>query len=343
MFKRPQKSDLERNLSQLMHDSRAELQKYWGDLRRKSGGLADENHPLFFPWAVEKADKLNAVAIDQAKLTMLQFVQQMELPASEIVGRAKLHLETLNTACSQSSPHSTGNATIKQYRAVFQQRLEGMLRDVAIGFVKGAGFTRAENMQSDDEWISAAEAVRLLKLAFNSELIAQRTICKRAHAGLIRSRAQKFLEDGVENIMENEASNRVDWELDSEFWWADGEAALEQNWTIGDFDTWQGQSHLEAFGVTFLRADIEKLIPATPPSAPASAPTTSKGGRPAADWWDDLWIEIARQLYVGDLNPNAKRMLRRRCLTGLKAAVPALPSARSVSARRLWQVIKDEN
>jgi hypothetical protein len=28
-----------------------------------------------------------------------------------------------------------------------------------------------------------------------------------------------------------------------------------------------------------------------------------KGGRPPADWWDDLWIEICRQLFTGDLKP----------------------------------------
>ncbi|MET4323715.1 hypothetical protein [Bradyrhizobium sp. RT5a] len=47
-------------------------------------------------------------------------------------------------------------------------------------------------MKNDEEWISAAEAETLLKSAFKREAIAQRTLRRRAHADLIRSRAQKF-------------------------------------------------------------------------------------------------------------------------------------------------------
>ncbi|MET4323714.1 hypothetical protein [Bradyrhizobium sp. RT5a] len=68
----------------------------------------------------------------------------------------------------------------------------------------------------------------------------------------------------MEIVMEDETHNRVDCSIDSEFWVEDRETPSAQNWTIGDFEAWlhQGQMHLEAFGVTFLRADIEKLIPA---------------------------------------------------------------------------------
>jgi predicted nucleotide-binding protein len=48
-------------------------------------------------------------------------------------------------------------------------------------------------------------------------------------------------------------------------WWAQGEAALTQNWTTGDFETWiDHKIHLKAFGVMFRRADVQKMIP--PPS-----------------------------------------------------------------------------
>jgi hypothetical protein len=39
------------------------------------------------------------------------------------------------------------------------------------------------------------------------------------------------------------------------------------------------------------------LTPPTPISRRA-------GGRPAKAWWDDLWAEIAKQLYDGDLKPD---------------------------------------
>lgn len=34
-----------------------------------------------------------------------------------------------------------------------------------------------------------------------------------------------------------------------------------------------------------------------------AAPASSRG-RPRKDWWDDLWVEMARQLWVGDLKPS---------------------------------------
>ena len=70
-----------------------------------------------------------------------------------------------------------------------------MLRDVEIGFVKGTGFARAEQMESSEQWLTAAEASYFLKAAFNSEYLAQKAICKRAHNGLIRARAECYMVD----------------------------------------------------------------------------------------------------------------------------------------------------
>jgi hypothetical protein len=114
-----------------------------------------------------------------------------------------------------------------------------------------------DNLSNDDsaEWISAAEASRLLAPVFKSEYLARRTVCKRAHAGLVRARAERFMLNDYE---------RGNFGVPKGFWWAEGESALHQEWPTGDFDTWvdRGNTHLRAFGVHFLRADIEKMIPA---------------------------------------------------------------------------------
>jgi predicted nucleotide-binding protein len=103
--------------------------------------------------------------------------------------------------------------------------------------------------KKDEEWISAASAVSLLGMAHS---LGTRTICKRAHAGLIKARAERFI------CADGRSADNVD--VPVEFWWAKGEAALHQNWTAGDFDTWiDNRIHLEAFGVTFRRSDIERL------------------------------------------------------------------------------------
>ena len=61
------------------------------------------------------------------------------------------------------------------------------------------------NAEHKDEWITAAEAVRLLKPIFESGYSAKMTICSRAHAGLIRAQiaglpSEKLSSVGV-NVM----------------------------------------------------------------------------------------------------------------------------------------------
>jgi Predicted pPIWI-associating nuclease len=140
---------------------------------------------------------------------------------------------------------------VAQYRAQFDQRLTGTLRDVEIGFVKGDGFA---GMTKQDEWVRTADAVAMLKPIL-SEYAARIRICERAHGGLIRARAEQF--HGGKRI-------EHDHDIPKEFWWAEGHQALEQDWTTGDFSTWidRGSVQLKAFGVTFARADIQKLLPA---------------------------------------------------------------------------------
>ncbi len=114
-----------------------------------------------------------------------------------------------------------------------------------------------------------------------------------------------------------------------EFWWPKGEAALNQNWNVGDFDTWVERSgHWRAYAVEFLKADIDKLLPS--PEEKHSKTTSvnlqpegtdvieieydgklgenicsasseniqnrNKGGRPMSDWWPDWVAELTLYL-----------------------------------------------
>ncbi len=107
-------------------------------------------------------------------------------------------------------------------------------------------------MDEQREWMSASEAVGFLEKSMHP-IEARRALCTRAHAGLVRARAFRFFRDGI-------ASDNTN--VPSEFWWAHGAAALTQNWKTGDFETWIKQKiHLQAFGVDFSRADIERMLP----------------------------------------------------------------------------------
>jgi hypothetical protein len=207
-------------------------------------------------------------------------------------------------------------------------------------------------MNTAEEWVTAAEAVTMLKPVFRgSEYEAKLAICKRAHSGLINAQADTFIIDN---------KTRTNATILKEFWWAEGQQALEQNWPLGDFSTWiplgvlAGNLHLgggkiraRAFGVTFLRADVEKMLPPAPTVATPAliAPNRSKGGRPRADWSEDLWVEIARQLYVGDLKPKTaadiERAMHQWLISQGKSAGESTIRDR---ARLLWRAIqRDEN
>lgn len=76
---------------------------------------------------------------------------------------------------------------------------------------------------------------------------------------------------------------------------------------------------ISAYGIRLDPAAIIRLAPPRPPRAmlintpePLTMPAPRvSGGRPPAKWWDDLWIEICRQIYVGDLKPDDQAVIER--------------------------------
>jgi hypothetical protein len=129
-----------------------------------------------------------------------------------------------------------------------------LFHDAELGLVLGDG---SAAMPTQDEWVRAAEAVAMLKPIL-TEYSARLRICERAYGGLIRSRAEQF------HIGERISHND---DIPKGFWWAEGHEALTQDWAAGDFSTWikNNSVQLKAFGVTFARADIQKILP--PPSS----------------------------------------------------------------------------
>jgi hypothetical protein len=125
---------------------------------------------------------------------------------------------------------------------------------------------RAEMAQDAEEWLPASAALALLEPTMG-RYTATMTICARAHDGLIRARAKRFIRGS--------ARAADDVEIPAAFWWARGHGALKQNWKAGDFETWIDQrTHLKAYGVSFLRSQIEEIIPhKSLPPFPAREPT----------------------------------------------------------------------
>ncbi|MEO5707150.1 MAG: hypothetical protein ABIT10_00990 [Alteraurantiacibacter sp.] len=86
-----------------------------------------------------------------------------------------------------------------------------------------------------EQWIPTSKALDLG--------IDRYSLCTRLHKGLLTARA-----DSVHRGSESANSAKVP----KEFWWANGQAALEQDWEAGDFSTWiNNKEHWQAFGVRF--------------------------------------------------------------------------------------------
>lgn len=136
------------------------------------------------------------------------------------------------------------------------------------------------------EWISTATAVRYLSDEPNpyAERIA---ICERAHSGLIASKADLILWGGEEH------RNKL---IPKEFWWAEGEAALEQNWSAGDFSTWIDEKlEVKAFGVCFDFIGLSEL---------ASVERRAIGMQRISVVGDENWIP-AKELFTLVATRNA--------------------------------------
>ena len=253
MFQRPTKGDIDRALSTLMHEARHRLAARRNEAKAeatKSGALQSTR---LIAIVAEEAEKIHVEVMQQATSMLREFVQRMDIAPSQVTEWARPHLENLGNTLLGVIPPSgfpdEHKRTVAAYQAQFDQRLTGVLRDVEIGFVKGSGFA---GLPAQDEWIRAAEAVAMLKPIL-PDYSARLRICERAHAGLIRARAQVF-HHGQHTFHDHD--------IPKEFWWAEGHDALRQDWAAGDFSTWIEQRiQSKAFGVTFARADIQKLLP----------------------------------------------------------------------------------
>ena len=254
MFERPTKADIDRALSTLMHEARHRLTTRCNEAMGEAAKAGALQNSRLIVVVAEAAEKIHIDAMQQATPMLREFVQRMDIAPAQIVEWAGPHLENLGNSllgivppCGFPDEHKR---IVAQYKAQFDQRITGALRDVEIGFVKGGGFS---GMQKQDDWVRASDAVAMLKPIL-TEYSARIRICERAHGGLIRARAEQF------HIGERVFHSH---DIPKEFWWAEGHEALEQDWAAGDFSTWieRGSVQLKAFGVTFARADIQKLLP----------------------------------------------------------------------------------
>ena len=103
--------------------------------------------------------------------------------------------------------------------------------------------------------------------------------------------------------------------------------------------------HFEAFNVSFLGADVEKLMPAdaSAPPAPKSKPqaATQLGGRPPADWWEDCLIDLCFKHFQGKLPHKTQAEIAGAMQDWITAhGYEAADSTIKLRARKLMDAIK---
>lgn len=194
------------------------------------------------------------------------------------------------------------------------------------------------DLDAPDVWLPAPETYR--KIANQTASPGTNlAIAQRALAGLLRAKAQVFIQG---------RESKADTAIPKEFWWASGHEALTQNWGTGDFETWIDRKiHMRALGVSFHLGDLRKAFPDAfkcDPMAPTPPESLSgKAGRLPAEWWDDLWVEMCRGLYVGDIKPQKQADIEKAMNDWItsKGESAATSTVRS-RARKLWQAISRE-
>lgn len=145
----------------------------------------------------------------------------------------------------------------------------------------------------DEDWISAAETMRRARAAIPKGPIHE-ILTKRAHVGLLRAHAALMVVNDVDR-----STNVL---VGPRFWWAEGQAALEQNWALGDFETWfDHKARYQVFGVRFYREDVDLIVRTATAGqdepAMLSAHPPESGGRPMSELWPDWVAELAQYIH----------------------------------------------
>lgn len=186
-----------------------------------------------------------------------------------------------------------------------------------------------------DDWVSAEEVKAAVAKSLGSRYYE--TVCKRAHAGMIKALAARVV---IRDRSQQITFNHI--ELPAGFWWAEGGDAMDRNWTLGDFscrfgrsgsrwdnvsihklarpDSEYGALNIDAFGVQFDREGAalfcSDLAARQPVGEPLSIADANKFFA-ALKIIRDEWTEPAADCALQALFPG-RQMSRERLRDGLK-------------------------
>lgn len=184
-------------------------------------------------------------------------------------------------------------------------------------------------MNENADWISSGGALSQL-LHGSSSVNPKELLHRRLRAGMLDAEAEKY---------ELGQTVRLKGALPTSFWDLEEPGFSVFDWDSGDFERRDGAVPQRAFGVRFRRSQIDGLCDLS-----VSAPILpNKGGKPAASWWDDFWIEIFRQIHSGELDPQSAVDIQKAMLTWAQSNGHNLHKRYArIKANKLWKAIEPE-
>jgi hypothetical protein len=142
MFEFPTKGDLDRNLWSIIHPARRKARDECARLKvdLANRGMSLKNISLISA-VVRNVDTIHQDTLAQAMPVILDFIERMQVAPKQVISWARYPLENLGvmllTQIPQAGFPAEHQRVTAQYRLVFQQRLDGALLDLEIGFIGG--------------------------------------------------------------------------------------------------------------------------------------------------------------------------------------------------------------
>lgn len=190
--------------------------------------------------------------------------------------------------------------------------LRGVL--AALPAVEAAAATRSLSVAGNPEWLPAKAALRFAieKLGARPDLAGEMLI-DQSRLGLASARA--ILMQGSTTGARGQWTQEVrEWDVPT--WvWEDflDDASSDFEWELGRLSVkLKGRRDLLTLsGLHFSLGSLKAMLP--PDSAKAEY-AKALSGRPAAEFWDDLWCAVWGDVYRGDLQPKTKAEIARAML-----------------------------
>lgn len=213
----------------------------------------------------------------------------------------------------------------------------------------------SSHADQEAEWVSARDAVqRIMRATEQTAENSLASIIAYAKTGQVKVRAlvvtKQWYREGYGPGRREETGCAA---VPASFWGEFTEKGLWKrfNWQGAVFEArgFDGGQQLEMAltGVQFDARGLDLLDPPRPPpETRISAKSKGKTGRPPADWWEDLIIEIFAKIHWGDLKPTRQSHVEEAMHEWLTArGYPAAVSTVRLRARKLWDAVnrEDEN